>query len=318
MKKETQAGSPLTSSLSAGQVMRRQAEVHVRENTPQENTSLKNIDTMSPAEVKQMLHELQVHQIELEMQNEQLRATQETLDLSHARYLDLYDFAPVGYITLGEQGVILEANLTAATLLGKDRSELINQMLSGFIFTDDQDIFFLYCRQFFESEKPRRCELRIVNRAGSIFWTRLDGIAVKDFAGAPTCRMVLSDITEYKKAGEVLLEKVRLQGVLEMAGAICHEMSQPLQVISGFSSILLMDIKESDPLYKPIKGIEAGIIKATRLIKKIMGITRYQSKPYLKINIVDIEKASQHKKASPLPLISRHHDVNQTGDTDGK
>jgi len=234
MKKETQAASPLTSSLSAGQMMRRQAEIRLLEKASLENISLENIDTLSRAEVKQILHELRVHQIELEMQNEQLRLAQEALDLSHARYLDLYDFAPMGYLALSEQGIILEANLTAATLLGTPRSELVDQGLSGFILKEDQDIFFLYRSHFFDSEGPQRCELRMVNRAGSIFWARLDAIAAKTLAGESTCRMVVSDISEYKKAEEALLEKERLQGVLEMAGAICHEMSQPLQVISGF------------------------------------------------------------------------------------
>jgi len=79
-----------------------------------------------------------------------------------------------------------------------------------------------------------------------------------------------------------------------------------------------MDMEEKDPLYKSVKGIETGIIKANMLIKKIMGITRYQSKPYLKINIVDIEKSSQHENESPPPLVTRHHDVTHTGETDGK
>ncbi|MBU2631302.1 MAG: PAS domain S-box protein [Proteobacteria bacterium] len=272
-------------------MLRRQAEMLVLEKTP-----LENIDNISQKEVTQMLHELRVHQIELEMQNEELRLAQEALDASHARYLDLYDFAPTGYITLSEKGLILKTNLTAATLLGKARSELVNQPFSGSILKQDQEIYYLHRKLLFESSEPQRCELRMVKKDGATFWAQLDAIAVTDSAGAPTCRMVVSDITERKKAGELLLEKERLQGVLEMAGAICHEMSQPLQVISGFSSILLMDMEESDPLYKPIKGIEAGIIKADRLIKKIMGITRYQSKPYLKINIVDIEKASQHEK----------------------
>jgi PAS domain S-box-containing protein len=113
--------------------------------------------------------------------------------------------------------------------------------------------------------------------------------------------LAIEDITERKMAEELLLEKKKLQGVLEMAGAICHEMSQPLQVISGFSSILLMDVEDSDPLYKTIKGIEAGITRADMLMKRVMGITRYQSKPYLKTNIVDIEKASQHEKKTAAP-----------------
>jgi len=294
--------------------LRQKAEKLVLAKTPPEN-----ISTLSPARVKQMLHELRVHQIELEMQNEELREAQEELYASRTRYFDLYDLAPVGYITLSEQGLILEANLTAVSLLGLvTRRALIRQPMSRFILREDQDIYYGQHKKLFESGELRRCELRLLKKDGSTFWARLDAIAVTDSAGLPTCRMVVSDITGHRKAEEALLEKERLQGVLEMAGAICHELSQPLQVISGFSSILLMDIKESDPLYKPVKGIEAGITRANTLMKRIKGITRYQSKPYLENTIIDIEKASYHEKESPPPLVSRHPDANRTGGTDGK
>ena len=271
--------------------LRQKAEKLVLKKVP-----LENIDNMTQSEVRQMLHELRVHQIELEMQNEELQRAQTEASVAGERFFDFYDLAPVGYVTLNEKELILEANLTLAALLGIHRKKLIKQIFSRFIFTEDQDIFYLYRKQFFQSEEPRRCELRLLKKDGSAFWVRLDAIAVAGSAGEPTCRMVVSDITEYKKAEEALLEKERLQGVLEMAGAICHELSQPLQVVSGFSSILLMDMKESDPLYKSIKGIEAGIARANTLMKKIMGITRYQSKTYLKNTIVDIEKASHHGK----------------------
>ena len=100
-----------------------------------------DIDKLSSEEVEHLIHELQVHQIELEMQNEELRRTQQQLEASRDRYADLYDFAPVGYFTLSETSLILEVNLTAAAMLGVERSQLIQQPLTRFIVREDQDIF---------------------------------------------------------------------------------------------------------------------------------------------------------------------------------
>jgi len=88
-------------------------------------------------------------------------------------------------------------------------------------------------------------------------------------------------------------EREKLQGVLEMAGAVCHELNQPLQSVSGFSELLLMDLAASDKNYETLKAIKSGIGRIGELTRKIMKITRYQSRLYLKSKIVDIEKASQ-------------------------
>ena len=82
----------------------------------------RELDKMRPADLKRLVHELQVHQIELEMQNDELRSNQQELETSREKYHDLYDLAPIGYVTLNENGIILEANLTVAILLGQERS----------------------------------------------------------------------------------------------------------------------------------------------------------------------------------------------------
>ncbi len=94
-----------------------------------------------------------------------------------------------------------------------------------------------------------------------------------------------------------LREREKLQGVLEMAGAVCHELNQPLQSVSGFSELLLLDMETSDPNYERLKNIKMGIERLSELTRKIMKITRYQSKPYLnRSKIIDIERASQYKE----------------------
>ncbi len=162
--------------------------------------SPENIEALSPEETRQTLHELQVHQIELEMQNEELRRTQVELDASRARYFDLYDVAPVGYFSLSETGLILEANLTAATLLSVPRGVLVKQPITRFIFKEDQDIYYRLRKSLLETLAPQVCELRMLRADAAPFWARLEATAVQDGkSGEAVCRAVVSDITERKQ-----------------------------------------------------------------------------------------------------------------------
>jgi two-component system, cell cycle sensor histidine kinase and response regulator CckA len=161
-----------------------------------------DLDAQTPEEIRLIFHELYVHQIELEMQNEELRLSQEALDRERSRYLDLYDLAPAGYCTLSDQGVVVEANRTAATLLGVDRNALIDQSLYHFIDVEDRDIFYLQQKNDFC--EPQACELRMVKADNTVVWVHLATSAVRDIEGRRECRLVMSDITERKRADEAL------------------------------------------------------------------------------------------------------------------
>ena len=102
---------------------------------------------MPEQDVQKLVHDLQVHQVELEMQNDELRRTQAALEEARDRFADLYDFAPLALLTLSQGGEVLEANLAAASLLGLERKDLIHQKFSRFIPAEAQDTFYLYCRQ---------------------------------------------------------------------------------------------------------------------------------------------------------------------------
>jgi len=182
-------------SLLPKSALREEAEKIVHAN---EEESLKNLSALSPEETRQMLHELHVHQIELEMQNEELLRVEITLDAERERYFDLYDLAPVGYCTLTTEGLILQTNLTAATLLGVARGVLVTQMLSSFVIKDDQDIYYLYRKQLVESGQHHSCELRMAKNDGSQVWVHLSATTVQD-KGISLLRFVLSDISERKK-----------------------------------------------------------------------------------------------------------------------
>jgi PAS domain S-box-containing protein len=142
---------------------------------------------------------LRLQQRKLKKQNEELRHAQDDLAASRARYFNLYDLAPVGYISVSETGLILEANQTSANLLGTARDELKKQPLTMFILAEDQDIYRKKRKELFESGEPQKCELRMVKKDGTVFWVMLDAIAAKDNEGAPDYRVVLSDITAQKQ-----------------------------------------------------------------------------------------------------------------------
>ena len=163
-----------------------------REQTPEIHAA------MSPEETLALFHDLQVHQIELDMQNEELRRSQSELDRLRARYFDLYDLAPVGYCTISEAGLIMESNLTAATLLGAVRSELFHRPLSGFILTEAQDTFYMHRKKLFETGEPQVCVIRMKKKDGASFWARMEAAIAKNEAGEPECRAILSDITASK------------------------------------------------------------------------------------------------------------------------
>ncbi|MEI6810274.1 MAG: histidine kinase dimerization/phosphoacceptor domain -containing protein [bacterium] len=198
-----QAGSLRLNAVRAGQALRRQAEEIAMKNAA---SSPENLNALSPEETRQTLHELHVHQIELKIQNEELRRSHEEMDIVRARYFALYDLAPVGYCTINEKGLILEANLTAATLLGMARSDLLKQPISRFIFNEDQHIYYQHRKQLFDTGKQQTCELRMVKNDGTEFWAHLESTEAHDANGIPVPegRVVMSDITTRKLAEAVL------------------------------------------------------------------------------------------------------------------
>lgn len=175
--------------------LRLQAEKIARENM---DDSRENLAIMLPEEIGRILHELRVHQIELEMQNEELRQAQIELDAQRERYFDLYDLAPVGYCTLSEEGFILEANLTAAILLGISRSKLVGRLMTEFVHKEDQNNYYLYRKKFFRSDEKISFELRLLREENPMFWAHLVTTAAKNSDNISVVRLVMSDITEKK------------------------------------------------------------------------------------------------------------------------
>ena len=204
-----------------------------------------------------LVHELQVHQIELEIQNEELRESQLALGKIRENYFDLYDLAPIGYFTISMADIVLKSNLTAASMLCVTRASLVNKSLTRLIHKSDQDIFYLCRKALLESTQLQSCELRMRKPDGSYLWGQLQLALAADAEGSRELRIVVTDITQRKQADEerdhlmsllkarnLELEVARLavdQAKLTQSNFflnVTHELRTPLHAILGFSQLL--------------------------------------------------------------------------------
>ncbi|MGY8905057.1 MAG: response regulator [Burkholderiales bacterium] len=218
-----------TTTGQAG-VLRQQAETLMRRKTDaagDQSYKMRAITApLTLPDAAKLLHDLQVHQIELELQNEELRRAQDALETSRARYFDLYDLAPVGYFTLDKTGLILEANLTAATLLGVARSTFTGRLLSHYIAPDDADTYYLSRRQLLKSGATQAFELRFL-RVGKAPFTAWVEVSMHGTDDESVCQVALSDISELKSTQDKLRQS---QSLLQIAGRVAQMGGWTLQL----------------------------------------------------------------------------------------
>ncbi|MBI5351984.1 MAG: PAS domain S-box protein [Chloroflexi bacterium] len=152
---------------------------------------------------KRLIHELEVHQIELEMQNEELMQGRAEAEAVHRQYTDLYDFAPVGYFTLTRDGTIRMSNLTGANLLGAESNKLVKRRFGVFVSVESRPAFSGFLEKIFSSAGNEFCEIMLLKDGTNPLWVRLDGVCAEN---GQECRIVMKDITERKQIEEDLRE----------------------------------------------------------------------------------------------------------------
>jgi len=162
---------------------------------------------------RELIQELRTHQIELEIQNEELRRAEQELTHAHERLSDLYDFAPVGYVTINDKGLVEQANMTLAGMLGVERGKLTGQRFSAFVTDEDQDAYYMHRKAVLDSGRRKNAELRLHQPDGSPLWACIESTVSRDSdEGGERLRMVVSDISERKKAEERSFELIQAIG----------------------------------------------------------------------------------------------------------
>ena len=263
-------------------------------------------------------------QIELEIQNEELLRAQLELEAARTRYFDLYDLAPVGYCTLSEKGLILEATSPPRSFLG-DPGALVKQPISRFIHKEDQDIYYFHRKQLAEASAPQACDLRMVKSDGTPFWAHLTATAVRNANGNLMCRVVINDITEQKLAVETLRKREEslrtilqtamdgfwitdMQGhILEVNDAYCR--------MSGYSKAELLAMSISD-----LEAVEPSAAVAAHMkIIEAQGEDRFETCHRRKDgSFLDVEVSVQWKRVDGGRMVAFQKDITKRKQADEK
>ena len=249
--------------------LRRQAEEALR-------ATRRDVAAMPVKEVQQLVHELQVHQIELDMQNEELRRTQLELEAARDRYRDLYDGAPAGYLTLDSKGVILEANLPACTLLGINRKNLLGKPVMQFVVAKDQATCHRHIRDMFNTGVRQACEVDLVPQNNTSIPVRFESLLVPDETRQhPRVRTVVLDVTEHKRAEALALEsqqQLLRQLILEERLRLSHDLHD--EILQSLYAIGLgLEVGRLDLSTAPDKT-EAPLTRSIDELNSVMQVMR--------------------------------------------
>lgn len=267
-------------------------------------------EDIPPDDAHRLLHELRVHQIELEMQNEELRRAQAELEESQAKYFDLFDLAPVGYLTLSDKGLILDANLTVSQLLCPGRSSMLNHPLEGFIFRDDQEIYHLHHKRLMETGQKQTYELRMIRQDGSPFWVRMEvGAVPEGMRETLVYRVVMSDISEAKKLEQTRLALERqflhvqkIESLGTLAGGIAHDFNNMLTAIMGNLELVLDYLSPESSIRCRLENAHQECRRAAGLIAQML---EYAGKGFSSVQKVDLSSFIQDNVGIFLAAIPK-------------
>jgi PAS domain S-box-containing protein len=246
--------------------LRRKAEEILKKN----NTG-KSSDS-ADAELLKIVHELEVYQIELELQNEELKLAREQSEITAQKYTSLYDFAPIGYFTLSKVGKILDLNLSGAKMLGNVRANLKHLPFKRFIPESWQSTFGFFLEKAFKNKTQETIELELLSGKDDLRVVQLT--AITEDQHEDHCLLTILDITDRKKAEFELEEAAKRLKILNSQkdmffSIIAHDLKNPFSLIIGYSELLVMEVKNKE--YQNAEEISGIILDSSKKIMDLLG-----------------------------------------------
>ncbi len=257
-----------------------------------------------------LLNELQVHQTELELQNEELRETRLAMEAALEKYADLYEFAPMGYFTLDDGGVVLEVNQTGLTLLGGSRSNLVGRRFSLFLAEESRDAFNAFLAKVLGKERKAVCEAALWGGPPHAQWVRIHGCAIETVENEPRrCRIALTDITGSREAQQdqgilqaQMQQAQRMESMGVLAGGIAHDFNNMLMAISGNAGLVLEDLPKNSPARAMVQEIVTVAGRAADLCGQMLA---YAGKGRFRMEPLDLSKMAAEMSQMLAVSISK-------------
>lgn len=253
-------------TLTEAEILRQKAETLLKKKSP------KQISKFTEDEILKLIHEFEVHEIELEMQNEELNRTRNAQQLATEKYTELYDFAPCGYFTLSKEGKIIELNLLGAEMLGKERKYLVNSSLGFYISNDTKLTFTNFLERVFSTKSKESSEVTLSSVGNKPFAIQITGIAQEN---EEQCHVTMVNINELVAAKEKAQESDRLKS--EFLANMSHEIRTPMNGILGMVQLLQKPDLESDVIQSYILLLKKSGNRMLSIINNIINISKIES-----------------------------------------